>query len=67
MKKIMLSDLIDRMAEMPFLPVALTENSKHKSVRLFGIAIYVVWFLPALLVWITISGLLAIPALIQDA
>ena len=62
-----LSDTINKIAELPMLPISVTERSKHKAVRVIGVLVYVFWFLPALLVWIFVAGLLAIPAMIQDA
>ena len=62
-----LSYVIDKLADLPMLPLAMTENNERKSVRVAGICCYVIWFLPAAFIWIVIVGLLAVPAMIQDA
>ena len=61
------SEVIDRLAGLPMLPIALTEHSTHKAIRLIGVLVYVAWFMPALFVWALDFGVLAIPAMIQDA
>ncbi len=62
-----ISLIIDKISGLPFLPILLTENSKRKIVRVAGVLVYMVWFIPALIVWCVILALLAIPSMIQDA
>ncbi len=59
--------IIEKVADLPFLPILLAENSKRKIVRVAGVLVYMVWFMPALIVWCVILALLAIPSMIQDA
>lgn len=60
-------NVIDKVSDLPMVPIILTEKSKRKSVRVIGVLMYSIWFFPALLVWLFIYALLAIPAMIQDA
>jgi len=62
-----LSKIIDKLGDMPMLPLQLTENSPRKFVRVIGVIAYTIWFVPALFAWCFVVGLLAIPAMIQDA
>ena len=61
------SSIIDWLAELPLLPVAMTSDNPHKAVRVCGLLVYFVWFMPAVLLWFVAAAVLAIPAMIQDA
>lgn len=62
-----IGDTIDRLLGLIELPLVLTENSDRKAVRVAGVLMQVVWFLPVAIVIIIVCGALAIPAMIQDA
>ena len=59
--------MIEKMGGIIFLPCDLTENSKHKAVRVLGVLANLVWFLPASVIWVVLGGFLSVFALIQDA
>ncbi len=59
--------IIEKVSDLPFLPIFLTENSKRKIVRVAGVLVYMAWFIPAAIVWYVILALLAIPSMMQDA
>jgi ABC-type polysaccharide transport system permease subunit len=61
------SKIIDDLAEIPMLPVILTENSNKKCVRVLGLLSYLIWFIPGVVIWVMISAMLVIPAMVQDA
>lgn len=62
-----ISEFMDDLADLPMLPIAVTENSKHKVIRVTGCLVYMVWALPAIFLWALVCAVLAIPAMIQDA
>ena len=61
------SKIIDDASMIPMAPLLLTQNSKLKAIRVAGIIVHFVWFVPGAYLWIAVVVLLAIPAMIQDA
>jgi len=62
-----LINVIDSVAEWPMFAIAISENSPRKWVRVGGVLLYAITFLPLVGVWFVVAGLLCIPAMIQDA
>lgn len=49
---------LDRLMEYgPYLPLSLTENNKNKIIRLVGLLVFFVWFMP-------LMAICAIPMLV---
>ena len=65
--KVRIETFLDKLSDVPMLPITLTENSERKSVRVAGCLLYILWFLPAAAMFSIVLGVLAIPAMIQDA
>lgn len=59
--------IIDSISEWPLLPIKWTEGSEKKSVRVLGVLLFCPWFFLGVLIWVIITGILALPAMIQDA
>ena len=62
-----ISNVIDRVHGWPMFAIAITENSPRKWVRVCGVLLYAVTFLPLVFLWVMVAGVLCIPAMIQDA
>lgn len=62
-----LSEIIDAIPELAEWPLKVTENSSRKFVRIAGVLGFAVLFFPVMLLCIVVGGILAIPAMIQDA
>lgn len=60
-------DVIDLVHEWPMFAIAITKNSPRKWVRVSGVLLYAVTFLPLVFLWAAVAGVLCIPAMIQDA
>ena len=62
-----ISNFIESIPRLAELPLEKTENSDNKIVRVIGVLGFSILFIPVMLLFIVIGGLLAIPAMIQDA
>ena len=59
--------IIEHAGQLPVAPLELTQNSRSKAVRVVGVIVHCLWFLPGVCLWFALVCLLAIPAMIQDA
>ena len=62
-----ISNLIENLIGLADLPLRITDNSRKKYVRVVGVLWFVLWFFPVMLIAVLVGGLLAIPAMVQDA
>ena len=60
-------DVIDAVSEWPLFAISITKHNKRKMVRVCGVLLFAVTFLPLTLFWAVAACVLWIPAMIQDA
>jgi len=63
----MISDFIDRAGDWPMFALKITGGSESRYVRIGGVLLYAMTFIPLVLLWVVIAGVLCIPAMIEDA